>query len=321
MLDSWQEEGSLGEDIFPERANVSPKPWHAELATSPDSTIAPAVTGGLTSADDPAAAGTSTSSTGTLAWEELDRLKASAAATGCFTFAHRPLEDHAIAPLVSYLRDECRSKFVDLSGVGNWAEASTAIAGAVRNGMRSARSLLLDGNDIGGNDAVLDAWCGAFHDHPGLQHVSLRNCNISDEGVQRVSAMLNKNSVLFSIDLGWNRFGDVGAWYLSEALNENLVLLELGLDGNQVCDVHLGEIGLHLGRNGSKLKGGVQATLHDLKRARNQALSTVGFARPVDYRGPHRPQVLALTQDPFAPQDDVAAAVDKVWFDVRSRNL
>eukprot|EP00746_Dinoflagellata_sp_MGD_P161667 gnl/MRDRNA2_/MRDRNA2_88895_c0_seq1.p1 gnl/MRDRNA2_/MRDRNA2_88895_c0~~gnl/MRDRNA2_/MRDRNA2_88895_c0_seq1.p1 ORF type:complete len:561 (+),score=128.20 gnl/MRDRNA2_/MRDRNA2_88895_c0_seq1:118-1800(+) len=265
---------------------------------------------------DDAAQASSGSYAGTLAWDELDRLKASASSTGCFTFAHRQLESHAVSPLVSYLRDECRAKFVDLSMIGNWEEASIAIASAVGNGMRSARSLLLDGNDIGGSEAVLDAWCSALHAHPGLQHVSLRNCNLFNNGAQRIAAVLHESSVLFSMDLSWNRFGDEGAQYLSEALNENHVLLELCIDGNQVCNVHVGEIGLHLTRNGAKLKGGVQATLHDLKRARNDALSSVGFARPVDYTGPHRPQVMGLIHDPFAPQDEVAAAVDKVWFNV-----
>lgn len=316
MLDSWQEEGTVGDDIGTSAKTEIATSWSSSCRNfyfSPSE--APAVKGESTSAEHPTARGDSTGSIGTLAWQELDQLKAAATTTGCFTFAHRTLEEHAIAPLASYLRDECASKFVDLSGVGNWPEASLAIAGAVRNGMRSARSLLLDGNDIGGSDALLDAWCAAFHAHPGLQHVSLRNCNINDEGSQRVASMLSENSVMFSLDLSWNRFGDEGAAFLSEALNENNVLLELSLDGNEVCDVLLGEIGLNLGQNGSRLKGGVQATLHDLKRARNQALSSVGFARPVDYRAPHRPQVLALAQDPFAPKDELAAAVDKVWFD------
>lgn len=312
MLDSWQEEGGIEDDILSHRRNVPPKHGFAESSGSASAFAAVASQGSDATG--------STSYTGTVAWDELERLKISAAATGCFTFAHRPLEGHAISPLVSYLRDECRSKFVDLSGIGNWPEASIAVAGAVRNGMRSARSLLIDGNDIGTNAAVLDAWCTALHAHPGLQHVSLRNCNLRDDGAQRVAAVLHESSVLFSVDLGWNRFGDAGAQYLSDALNENYVLLELCLDGAEVSDIHLADIGLLLGRNGAKLKGGVQATLHDLKRARNQAISSMGFARPVDHKAPHRPQCThetsAVIHDPFAPRDEVAAAVDKVWFDV-----
>jgi len=80
----------------------------------------------------------------------------------------------------------------------------------------------------------LDCACIGFHSVcsscRGLQHVSLRSANIDDEGARCIAGVLRGNSVLFSVDLSWNRFGDTGARYLEHAMRENHVLLDLALD-------------------------------------------------------------------------------------------
>jgi len=220
----------------------------------------------------------------------LDQLRGQARVaelTHSFIFAHRDLGSLAESALAAYLRDECQAKFVDISSLGGWPEAALSVAAAVRHGMRAARSLTMSDNDIGTRPDVLDAWCLALEEHPGLQHLSLRGAQLGDAGVRRISSVLRNSSVLISVDLSFNRIGEEGAAALEEAAKGNGVLLEISVDD----DTELGKsISTRLARalasnveRRSGLGGGVHA-LHELRRARARAVDALCGPRALQAR-------------------------------------
>ncbi|CAK0848030.1 unnamed protein product [Prorocentrum cordatum] len=194
--------------------------------------------------------------------------------TGTFVFTHRLLEHAERLELPLYLREKCTAKFVDLSGLDNWDSVSLrAIAAAVKYGLRSTRSLVLDGIAIGCRPEVFEDWCAAFEEHPGLQHVSLRHSGLDDSGAQRLAQVLHAHPVLFSLDLSHNRVGDAGVAALAEALEDNHALLELCLEGTDASEATLHGLAMVLERNSLQLtgRGSPAQLLRGLRRARADA--------------------------------------------------
>lgn len=212
-------------------------------------------------------------------YQALNSQIKAAAATGAFTSPQGLPTNNgqsSMATVLSlYLRDECRAKFVDLSSFADWKRAAIALADAVRCGLRASRWLTLDGNDIGSDPEVLEAWCVALEEHPGLQHVSLRNTGITDEGARRLAKVLRGHPVLFSLDIGLNRIGMIGAVALEDALCDNDVLLEVNCEE---CDLSVemqSALSVALQRNRDRFQrpGGALKALQNLKRSRAEAVT------------------------------------------------
>lgn len=212
-------------------------------------------------------------------WEALQAQVRAVEVTSCFIFAHRELDTVTTVALSQYLRYECPAKFVDLSCLGNWKAASSELATAAECGLRTARSLVLDGNDIGGDLAVLEPWCIAFEQHPGLQHVSLRDACIDDRALQRLAEVLRRNSLLFSIDIGFNRISDAGVEALINAIQDNPVILEVVLDGCDVCNDTQARLSAALQRNCERFPNahGCIAGLRSLRQARAEATTSMSI--------------------------------------------
>lgn len=207
----------------------------------------------------------------------------SAEASGSFAFVHRHLDTATAAGLSTYLREDCRAKFVDLSNLGSFREASLALAAALRHGMRATRSLVLDGNDLGSDPGALEAWCVALAEHPGLQHVSLRDVGLTTDGAERLARMLVWHSVLFSVDLSYNRIADPGIAVLVSAAEENRILLELNLEGMCASRGLLARLATLLERNATRFgkSGSALGSLRDLRRVRAQAQSAMAMTNRI----------------------------------------
>jgi len=212
--------------------------------------------------------------------QSLQRQIMAAEATGSFSSPQglqaADGETHHVAAAISlYIKDECRAKFVDLSSLACWSEAAVALANAVRSGLRATRWLTLDGNDIGSCPEVLEAWCVALEEHPGLQHVSLRNTGLTDGGAKRLAKVLRGHPVLFSLDIGLNRIGMTGALALEDALGDNDVLLEVNCEE---CDMNVdmeSALSQTLKRNRDRFlrPGGAVQAMNNLRRNRAEALA------------------------------------------------
>lgn len=213
-------------------------------------------------------------------WEALLVQKKAVKTSNAFIFSDRKLDGVAAIELASYLRDQCQAKFIDLSRLGRWPEISVPAAGALSHGLRAARSMILDGNDVGGDPEILEAWCAAFQEHPGLQHVSLRDTGLTTAAIVRFAQVLRQHSVLFSVDLGLNRISDVGIEALTGALTENTVLLELNVEGADACDESRRALEQVLERNRSRY-GGINSCarmLQGLRRARAEAAAALAHS-------------------------------------------
>ncbi|CAE8661525.1 unnamed protein product, partial [Polarella glacialis] len=162
----------------------------------------------------------------------------------------------------------------DLSFLARWEEASLAAAGALHRGLRSLRSLTLDGNDLA-NPEMFESWCAALEEHPGLQHISLRETNLKDDAAFSLARVLKENCVLFSLDLSSNRISDSGVEALTESLSENLVLLELGVEGTDSGESARAELSKVLERNRGSYsgRGDVLELIRNSRRARAEAVT------------------------------------------------
>lgn len=200
-----------------------------------------------------------------------------AEATGSFVFARRRLDGLAAVQLSQYLRDDCHARFIDISFLGRWNECSLAIAAALKYGLREARSLTLDGNDICSCPEVLEAWCSAIEEHPGLQHLSLRDTGLDDSGAARIAKALRGHVVLFSVDVGRNRIYDPGVIALANGVNENNVILEVNVEGTDSSSVSRHRLNQVLDRNRSRFpeRGGAAEMLRGLQLARAVALTAL----------------------------------------------
>ncbi|CAE8596164.1 unnamed protein product, partial [Polarella glacialis] len=207
-------------------------------------------------------------------WEALQLQIRAAQVTRSFVFAHRRLDGLAALSLTQYLRDDCDARFADLSFLARWEEASLAAAGALHRGLRSLRSLTLDGNDLA-NPEMFESWCAALEEHPGLQHISLRETNLKDDAAFSLARVLKENCVLFSLDLSSNRISDSGVEALTESLSENLVLLELGVEGTDSGESARAELSKVLERNRGSYsgRGDVLELIRNSRRARAEAVT------------------------------------------------
>mmetsp|Transcript_16795 Transcript_16795/g.29473 ORF Transcript_16795/g.29473 Transcript_16795/m.29473 type:complete len:519 (-) Transcript_16795:75-1631(-) len=278
-------------------------------------------------------------------WEALQVQTRAAEATKSFVFAHRRLDGVAALALTQYLRDDCKARFVDLSFLGAFDKASLAAAGALEKGLRSLRSLTLDNNDLGSSPDVLDAWCHALEEHPGIQHVSLRNTQIDDEGAERVAKALGQ-SLLFSLDLSCNNISDSGLVVLTQALASNNILLELLVEGTNTSEEARAALEEVLRQNRGRYRGpsSVQELLNGLRKARAEAITAdaklANSATETLIQGAESPRKVQAIQATSAavsdlqrgasfyiPPEDVEAeltrqepsaqqsAADAVWFD------
>ncbi|CAF4146709.1 unnamed protein product [Rotaria socialis] len=98
------------------------------------------------------------------------------------------------------------------------------------------KNISLDGNPIA-------AEC--FHlliekDDSKISQLSLRYCNITDKGVERIARALGnisrQNWKLLTLNLSGNRIGDIGAQSLAAALRYNRTLISLNLSSNFIND-------------------------------------------------------------------------------------
>ncbi|CAF3795688.1 unnamed protein product [Rotaria socialis] len=102
--------------------------------------------------------------------------------------------------------------------------------------IKNLKNISLDGNPIA-------AEC--FHlliekDDSKICQLSLRYCNITDKGVERIARALGnisrQNWKLLTLNLSGNRIGDIGAQSLAAALRYNRTLISLNLSSNFIND-------------------------------------------------------------------------------------
>lgn len=243
----------------------------------------------------------------------------SADSSGIFRFTHRELDGVSAAELLSYLRDACRAKFVDLSCLNGFTRISAQIATTLWAGLRSVRSLTLDGNDLGSCGEIWEAWCVALEEHPGLQRLSLKGCGLLDRSAMRLARVLVGHLGLFSVDLTSNRIGDDGVEAITGAITENHVLLEVSvgdIDASiDACNTLEAVLDRNRGRFGGQ--GGCAKMLRGLRRARAEAVTALacGAARtPAVGDARSRGGDLALAFDPAALHPSTAVAVGEGQF-------
>lgn len=202
-------------------------------------------------------------------WEAFSFQREAASSTGVFVFAQRRLDALTALALAQYLRDDCRARFVELTSLERWEEVALSIAKATRYSLRATRSLVIDGNNIAYSADVLEAWCQAVEEHPGLQHLSLRDVGLDDRSARRLAEALHGHSVLFSVDVSYNRLGDAGVIALARAVAASQVLLEIDVSGTDASDASRAELADAMARNAARVCGPRVGTLvlQDLRRA------------------------------------------------------
>jgi len=134
--------------------------------------------------------------------------------------------------------------------------------------------LAIDGNDIGSCPDVLEAWCVALEEHPGLQQISLRDTGLRDHAARRIARALRRHSVLFSIDLSRNRITDQGVAELIHAIQENYVILEVQLEGTDATPAAEARVAATLARNKERFPASTKR-LQELRRARAEAYASL----------------------------------------------
>ncbi|CAE8630587.1 unnamed protein product [Polarella glacialis] len=122
---------------------------------------------------------------------------------------------------------------------------------------------------------MFESWCAALQEHPGLQHISLRETNLKDDAAFSLARVLKENFVLFSLDLSSNRISDSGVEALTESLSENLVLLELGVEGTDSGESARAELSKVLEQNRGSYsgRGDVLELIRNSRRARAEAVT------------------------------------------------
>lgn len=246
-------------------------------------------------------------------WHALRVETQRAKSTGSFVFTQRVLDIRASLALAEYLRDGCCARFVEISGLGGFPEASLSIAAAVQQGLRGTRSLVLDGNDLGADPTAFQEWCSAFEAHPGLQHISMRDTELNTDSAHRFAELLLRNTVISSVDLGLNRIGDSGVIALADAVSENGLIMDVNVDGNDADAGACRELASALARNRERFagrKGTKLKTVHDLRRAQAESLaasillSSHSLGGAVGQQLPLAPKVLALDGEPSTRFDE-----------------
>jgi len=182
--------------------------------------------------------------------------------------------------------------------------------------------LAIDGNDIGSCPDVLEAWCVALEEHPGLQQISLRDTGLRDHAARRIARALRRHSVLFSIDLSRNRITDQGVAELIHAIQENYVILEVQLEGTDATPAAEARVAATLARNKERFPASTKR-LQELRRARAEAYASLAqLALTAPLLEGHRPSQGDSRQLPesqrLPPPQKVVAAADHgtTFFDV-----
>lgn len=95
----------------------------------------------------------------------------------------------------------------------------------------------IEGNAIPGSEPFADL----LNKDLQIQHLSLRNNQITDIGAVKIGESLGSASVaspeLLTLNLGFNHIGDVGAKSIAEGLRMNRVLTHLSLASNIITDI------------------------------------------------------------------------------------
>jgi len=199
----------------------------------------------------------------------------SADSTGIFVFSSCELDDVGAAELISFLRETCAAKYVDISCLGGFSGIADGVCRALSHGLRATRELRLDGNPLASCPETWQRLCSVFEDHPGIQHLSLRNCGLDDTSVEILATALVGQLTLFSVDLSSNRIGDVAIEALCGAMTENRVLLDVFVDDTDagVPAKNMLEAVLERNRGQFEGQGGCLKLLRGLRRARAEACS------------------------------------------------
>ncbi|CAF0714616.1 unnamed protein product [Brachionus calyciflorus] len=92
-----------------------------------------------------------------------------------------------------------------------------------------------------GNSLVEESFDKLIASDSVIQHLSLRNCKITDIGAEKLGRELgtirNQNTKLLSLNLSGNSITDNGAIEIARGLRTNRTLLVLNLSGNQIGDL------------------------------------------------------------------------------------
>eukprot|EP00913_Durusdinium_trenchii_P027907 g26167.t1 len=212
-------------------------------------------------------------------WEAFQVQVRLAQATQCFVFSHRRLDG---ALDVNFAESQLKgSRFLDLSFLKRWQKVDSSAAEALEQGLRSVRSVSLDGNAIN-----VERWCRALQAHPGLQHMSLQETQLDDEAAAQLAEVLRSQSLLFSLDLSCNEITDCGAALLVDALEDNEVildawrakwrLLELKIEGTETSEEMRYALQRRLEWNRSKYRGArpIEELLRGLRKAQAEAVTS-----------------------------------------------
>ncbi|ODM97794.1 Leucine-rich repeat-containing protein 45 [Orchesella cincta] len=96
------------------------------------------------------------------------------------------------------------------------------------------KSLIMEWNQIGCTKDAFQIFCDGLSINSGLEHLDLRNNQISDECAIELAAALKHNKVMRDLDLRWNSIGVKGARAFYDVLNINSTLTQVQLGGNFV---------------------------------------------------------------------------------------
>lgn len=99
----------------------------------------------------------------------------------------------------------------------------------------SLQALSLDGNSFVRNQRF-----DVFLNNDGknaLQNLSLRNCHLKEEGAAYLGEALSTNKHLLTLNLCFNKIGDVGVCRIAEGLRINRTLLSLNVGCNGITDI------------------------------------------------------------------------------------
>lgn len=122
---------------------------------------------------------------------------------------------------------------------GNEMRGDTVEAlGMLLRNNNTLTSLCLEWNNLGMLESSFAIFCDGIRANVGLEHLDLRNNQITHCGTKELAEGLYSNKTLKSIDLKWNKIGLAGGRALLNLLHKNKSLVTLDLTGNDVpCDI------------------------------------------------------------------------------------
>ncbi|XP_058417900.1 leucine-rich repeat-containing protein 45 isoform X2 [Diceros bicornis minor] len=124
-------------------------------------------------------------------------------------------------------------RFLDLKGNNLRAAGAEALGKLLRQN-KSIQSLTLEWNNLGTWEDAFATFCEALATNGALQHLDLRNNQISHKGAEELALALKSNASLQQLDLRWNNIGLLGGRALVNCLPSNRTLWRLELAGNGV---------------------------------------------------------------------------------------